>query len=124
MIKNMKIVREVKKMGDSLFIRLGKDVQDTLKVYQGTIVEAEISKIVPSDDYETYKVCAHCDTPISVKYDEKNIKCPICNKFIEQEKIMSIKCPDCGETFESELDDVMDCPYCQREILESEIKCN
>ncbi len=76
--KKMKIIREVKKYGTSLGIRLGMDMVNQLDIKEGSVVEAEINKIERFDESDRYVI--HCDTPIIVREGEDVIDCPICGK--------------------------------------------
>jgi len=91
MEERIKVVREVKKLGDSMFIRLGKEVVDRLNLYPGAIVEAEISKMKQHEENERYVI--HCDTPIIIHKDEDVIDCPICGKelHISDMEVMWLK---------------------------------
>jgi len=79
--KRVKIIREVKKYGTSLGIRLGMDLVNQLDIKEGSIVEAEINKIERFDESDRYVI--HCDTPIIIKEGEPIIDCPICGKELD-----------------------------------------
>jgi hypothetical protein len=76
--ESMRIIREVKQISTSTYIRLGKEVKDRLGIYPGAVVEAEVKRVQPLVENERYVI--HCDTPIIFKEDEDVIDCPICGK--------------------------------------------
>ena len=78
--KKVKIIREVKKYGTSLGIRLGMDLINQLGIKEGSVVEAEINKVDRFDESEFFIICPRCETPIIVHEEEEIIDCPVCGK--------------------------------------------
>jgi predicted RNA-binding Zn-ribbon protein involved in translation (DUF1610 family) len=80
MNKKVTVLRDVKRQGTSLFVRLGMDVINQLNLSEGDTVEVVIEKIDRFEESERYII--HCDTPIIVKEGVDVIDCPICGQEI------------------------------------------
>lgn len=80
MNKKVTVLRDVKRQGTSLFVRLGMDVINQLNLSEGDTVEVVIEKIDRFEESERYIV--HCDTTIIVKEGVDVIDCPICGQEI------------------------------------------
>ena len=78
----VKIIRETKKYGDSLFVRLGYDIMQILNLDKqgGEILEVDVERVKKFDESERYVV--HCETPIIINSHTDVVDCPICGKEI------------------------------------------
>ena len=81
MSKKVTVLRDVKRQGTSLFVRLGMDVINQLNIVEGDSLEVSFEKVDRFEESERYII--HCDTPIIVKEGVDRIFCPICGEEID-----------------------------------------
>lgn len=78
--KDIKIVREIKRMGTSLGIRIGVEPVNLIGLKEGDIIEATIRKRNDFAKGELIVICPKCNATILTGEENDIVDCPVCGE--------------------------------------------